>query len=86
MHWIALLMDRSAFIWFLFYLDLDLVANALDFDFDARYERSYYRSWLVIDDRNCLCGLCSPWFLSARQCDGSALAITDQVEAHQKLS
>ena len=79
-------MDWSAFIWFLFYLDLDLVANALDFDFGARYERSNCRSWLVIDGRNCLCGLWSPWFLSARQCDGSALSITDQVEAHQKLN
>ena len=86
MHWIALLMDWSALIWFLFYLDLDLVANALDFDFGARYERSNCRSWLVIDGRNCLCGLCSPWFLSARQCDGSSLSITDQVEAHQKLN
>jgi hypothetical protein len=70
----------------LFYLDLYLVANALDFDFGARYERSNCRSWLDIDGRNCLCGLCSPWFLSARQCDGSALTITDQVEAHQKLN
>ena len=86
MHWIALLMDWSAFIWFLFYLDLDLVANALDFDFGARYERSNCRSWLVIDGRSCLRDLCSPWFLSARQCDGSALSITDQVEAHQKLN
>ena len=85
-HLITFLFGWSAFIWFLFYLDLDLVANALDFDFGARYERSNCRSWLVIDGRNCLCGLCSPWFLSARQCDGSALSITDQVEAHQKLN
>ena len=81
-------LDRS-FNWlirFLFYLDPYLVANALDFDFGARYERSNCRSWLVIDGWNCLCGLCSPWFLSARQCDGSALSITDQVEAHQKIN
>ena len=75
-------------LWFLFLFDLDpnLVANALVFDFGARYERSNYLSWLVVDGRNCLCGFCSSWFLSARLCDGSAITVTDQVEAHQKLN
>ena len=86
LNWIALLKDWSAFIWFLFDLGLNLVANALDFDLGARYERCNYPSWLVIDGRNCLRGFCSPWFLSARQCDDSALSITDQVETHQKLN
>ena len=81
-YWI----DWITFISFLFDLDPNLVANALDFVFAARYERGNYPSWLVIDGRNCLCGLCGPWFLSARQCDGSTFTMTDQVEAHQKLN